>query len=135
MTLMFQREVADRLVARPRSKTYGRLSVIVQALASAEIRMELPARAFTPPPKVESAVVRIVPKPDSPTRSGIERLQQVTAAAFGQRRKMLRTSLRPLGGEALCSAAGLDPTARADAVEVEGYLALAAALEEGRAGA
>lgn len=128
MTLMFQREVADRLVASPGSKSYGRLSVIAQALTDVAILMELPGRAFTPPPKVESAVVRLLPRMRRPTDEHVERLQKVTAAAFGQRRKMLRTSLKPLGGDLLCDRAGLSPNLRADAVDVAGYLALAAAL-------
>jgi 16S rRNA (adenine1518-N6/adenine1519-N6)-dimethyltransferase len=125
MTLMFQREVAQRIVAAPGGKVYGRLSVLAQALALPQIVMELPARAFTPPPKVDSAVVRLTPRPDRPSDALVERLQRVTAAAFGQRRKMLRSSLKALGGEALCSAVGLDPTARAEDIPVAGFLALA----------
>ena len=126
MTLMFQKEVAQRIVATPGGKDYGRLSVLAQALAEPRIVMELPARAFTPPPKVESAVVRLTPRHDRPTDALVEQLQRVTAAAFGQRRKMLRSSLRALGGEALAAAAGLDSTARAEDIPVAGYLALAA---------
>ncbi len=125
MTLMFQKEVAQRIVAAPGGKVYGRLSVLAQALAEPRIVMELPARAFTPPPKVDSAVVRLTPRPDRPSEALTERLQRVTAAAFGQRRKMLRSSLRALGGEALCAAAGLDPAARAEDIAVAGFLALA----------
>jgi 16S rRNA (adenine1518-N6/adenine1519-N6)-dimethyltransferase len=125
MTLMFQKEVAQRIVAAPGGKDYGRLSVLAQALAEPRIVMELPARAFTPPPKVDSAVVRLTPRPDRPSDDLTGRLQRVTAAAFGQRRKMLRSSLRALGGEALCAAVGLDPAARAEDIAVAGYLALA----------
>jgi 16S rRNA (adenine1518-N6/adenine1519-N6)-dimethyltransferase len=125
MTLMFQKEVAQRIVAAPGGKVYGRLSVLAQALAEPQIVMELPARAFTPPPKVDSAVVRLTLRPDRPSDALVERLQRVTAAAFGQRRKMLRSSLKALGGEALCAAAGLDPTARAEDIAVAGFLALA----------
>jgi 16S rRNA (adenine1518-N6/adenine1519-N6)-dimethyltransferase len=128
MTLMFQQEVAERIVAAPGSKAYGRLSVLAQALTEAKIVMELPARAFTPPPKVASAVVRLTPLDERPPQPVIEALQRVTAAAFGQRRKMLRSSLKPLGGETLCVATGLDPSVRAEDVPVAGFLALAARL-------
>jgi 16S rRNA (adenine1518-N6/adenine1519-N6)-dimethyltransferase len=101
------------------------LSVLAQALAEAKVVMELPARAFTPPPKVDSAVVRLTPRTDRPSDAQVERLQRVTAAAFGQRRKMLRSSLKPLGGEALCEAVGVDPSARAEDIPVAQYLALA----------
>jgi 16S rRNA (adenine1518-N6/adenine1519-N6)-dimethyltransferase len=125
MTLMFQKEVAERIVAPPGGKDYGRLSVLAQALTDARIVMELPARAFTPPPKVASAVVQLTPKADRPSPDTIDRLQRVTAAAFGQRRKMLRSSLRDLGGEALCSAAGVNPSARAEQLSVAEFLTLA----------
>jgi 16S rRNA (adenine1518-N6/adenine1519-N6)-dimethyltransferase len=107
---------------------YGRLAVLTQATAEARIVMDLPARAFTPPPKVASAVVRIDPLSERPTSAHLAALERVTAAAFGQRRKMLRSSLKPLGGEALCAKADIDPNLRAEAVPVEGFLALAAAL-------
>lgn len=128
LTLMFQKEVADRIVAPPGSDAYGRLSVIAQATCRARMVMEVPARAFTPPPKVASAVVRLVPLADRPSPARLDALQRVTAAAFGQRRKMLRSSLKQLGGEALCVAAGLSPDARAETIPVEGFLALADAL-------
>ena len=130
MTLMFQKEVAERIVAGPGSKDYGRLSVLAQALCHASIVMELPARAFTPPPKVASAVVRLTPKAQRPQRALLEALQRVTQAAFGQRRKMLRSSLKALGGEALCAAVGVDPTARAEELSVDAYLALAGAISD-----
>ena len=126
MTLMFQKEVAERIVAAPGSKTYGRLSVLAQALADVRIVMDLPARAFTPPPKVASAVVQLDPRADRPDDEIVERLQAVTAAAFGQRRKMLRSSLKPLGGETLCAAVGLDASLRAEEVTVAQFLAMAA---------
>ncbi len=129
MTLMFQKEVAERIVAAPGSKAYGRLSVLAQALCDAEIVMELPARAFTPPPKVASAVVRLTPRPDRPGDAVVEDLQRVTAAAFGQRRKMLRSSLKPLGGEALCRSAGVDASLRAEDLSVAQFLVLAQRLE------
>ena len=128
MTLMFQKEVADRIAAPAGSQAYGRLSVIAQATAVATPVMDVPARAFTPPPKVDSAVVRLVPRPDAPDPARLQALQRVTAAAFGQRRKMLRSSLKILGGEALAERAGLDPQARAETIPVAGFLALADAL-------
>jgi 16S rRNA (adenine1518-N6/adenine1519-N6)-dimethyltransferase len=125
MTLMFQKEVAERIAAAPGSKIYGRLSVLAQALCQSKVVMELPARAFTPPPKVASAVVQLTPREDRPTDETVERLQRLTAAAFGQRRKMLRSSLKPLGGEALCAAIGLDASLRAEEVTVTQYVRMA----------
>ena len=124
MTLMFQKEVALRIVAAPGTPDYGRLAVLCQTLCEARIVMELPARAFTPPPKVTSAVVGIEPFVNRPVDAVIDGLQKVTQAAFGQRRKMLRSSLRYLGGEALCLAAGVNPNDRAETVTVAGFLAL-----------
>ncbi len=131
MTLMFQKEVAHRVAAHPGADAYGRLAVISQALANARIVMDLPARAFTPPPKVASAVVRLDPLADPPSTEIVEALERVTAAAFGQRRKMLRSSLKTIGGEALCVAAEIDPNARAEVVDVAGFLRLAAQLPRG----
>jgi 16S rRNA (adenine1518-N6/adenine1519-N6)-dimethyltransferase len=125
MTLMFQKEVAERIVAPTNGDAYGRLAVIAQATSEAKMVMEVPARAFTPPPKVESAVVRLAPRADRPTAARLDALQRVTAAAFGQRRKMLRASLKGLGGERLIEAAGLDPQARAETIDVAGFLRLA----------
>jgi 16S rRNA (adenine1518-N6/adenine1519-N6)-dimethyltransferase len=125
---MFQKEVAERIAAAPGSKTYGRLSVLAQALCETKVVMELPPRAFTPPPKVASAVVQLTPRPDRPSDQIVERLQHLTAAAFGQRRKMLRSSLKPLGGEALCAAVGIEPSLRAEAVTVAQFLAMAQQL-------
>ena len=130
MTLMFQKEVAERIAAAPSSKTYGRLSVLAQALSEPRLLMELPARAFTPPPKVASAVVRLTPRADRPSDTMVDRLQRVTAAAFGQRRKMLRSSLKPLGGEALCLAAGIEPSVRAEELGVVQFLSLAELLAD-----
>jgi 16S rRNA (adenine1518-N6/adenine1519-N6)-dimethyltransferase len=127
MTLMFQKEVADRITALPGQSAYGRLAVIAQAVCEAETVMALPARAFTPPPKVDSAVVRFTPKAERPSDAVLSALQRVTAAAFGQRRKMLRSSLKAVGGEALCARVGIEPTLRAEDVPVEGFLALAEA--------
>ena len=128
MTLMFQREVAHRIVADVGDEAYGRLAVLARATAEARIVMDLPARAFTPPPKVDSAVVRLEPRADAPAPRVLAALQTVTAAAFGQRRKMLRSSLKSLGGERLCLEAGLDPAARAEEIDIEGFKRLAACL-------
>jgi 16S rRNA (adenine1518-N6/adenine1519-N6)-dimethyltransferase len=130
LTLMFQKEVAQRIVASPGDPDYGRLAVLSQALCRARLAMELPARAFTPPPKVASAVVELTPLPDRLADRTIRALQTVAQAGFGQRRKMLRSSLRGLGGAALCEAAGVDPDARAETVPVAGFLALAEAWLE-----
>ena len=125
LTLMFQKEVAQRITARPGDDAYGRLGVVAQATCEARLVMDVPARAFTPPPKIESAVVRLEPRPDRPSPTRLDALQKITAAAFGQRRKMLRSSLKTLGGEGLIEAAGLDPSARAEVVGVAGFLDLA----------
>ena len=90
--------------------------------------MHLPAAAFTPPPKVASAVVHLVPREDRPERALLAALERVTAAAFGQRRKMLRSSLKPLGGAELCEAAGLSPEDRAEVIDMAGFLRLARAV-------
>ncbi len=125
MALMFQKEVAERIAAAPGADAYGRLSVLVQAACDARLALTLPARAFTPPPKVDSAVVVLTPRTDAPSSDRLARLERVTAAAFGQRRKMLRSSLRALGGEALCRAADVDPDARAETIAVAGFLRIA----------
>ena len=132
LTLMFQREVAERLVAGPRSKSYGRLSVLVQWVADARILFDVPARAFVPPPKVTSSVVHIVPRAAPLAPAQKPALERVTAAAFGQRRKMLRASLKSLGiaVEPLLAHAGAAPTARAEELSVAEFCALARALEE-----
>jgi 16S rRNA (adenine1518-N6/adenine1519-N6)-dimethyltransferase len=126
LTLMFQAEVARRIVAAPGEADYGRLAVISQAVCEGRIAMTLPARAFTPPPKVASAVVRLVPRAQRPPDEILTALQKVTAAAFGQRRKMLRSSVRSLGGAGLCEAAGIDPDVRAETVSLAGFLTMAA---------
>ncbi|MFN3931483.1 MAG: 16S rRNA (adenine(1518)-N(6)/adenine(1519)-N(6))-dimethyltransferase RsmA [Brevundimonas sp.] len=128
LTLMFQREVAERIVAGPGDEAYGRLAVIAQAVCEAKLVMHLPAAAFTPPPKVASAVVHLVPKAERPDRDLLKALERVTAAAFGQRRKMLRSSLKPLGGAELCEAAGLSPEDRAEVIDLAGFLRLARAV-------
>ena len=108
LTLMFQREVVDRIIAGPNDDAYGRLAVLPAATASARKVMDVPAQAFTPPPKVTSAVVRLVPATTPYSEALMAALQRATAAAFGQRRKMLRSSLKALGGESLCQIARLE---------------------------
>ena len=127
MALMFQQEVARRVVASPGEPDYGRLSVIGQALSRPSIVMDLPARAFTPPPRVDSAVVRFNPPSARLAPKLVSRLEQVTQAAFGQRRKMLRSSLKRLGGESLLERVGLDPQLRAEDVPVQDFQRLAEA--------
>jgi 16S rRNA (adenine1518-N6/adenine1519-N6)-dimethyltransferase len=132
LTLMFQREVAERLIAGPGSKSYGRLSVLLQWVAEARIQFDVPARAFVPPPKVTSSVVSIQPRPKPLAPAERPLLERVTAAAFGQRRKMLRTSLKPLGKpvEPLLKRAGVAPTARAEELSVTEFCALARSVAE-----
>ena len=127
LTLMFQREVADRIVARPGSKAYGRLALLVQWRAEARIVMTLPPEAFTPAPSVHSAVVHITRReaPLYPADEAV--LVRLTTAGFGQRRKMLRSSLRGIAPdiEQKLLAAGIDPTARAEEIGLERFCALA----------
>jgi 16S rRNA (adenine1518-N6/adenine1519-N6)-dimethyltransferase len=132
LTLMFQREVAERLVAAPRSPAYGRLSVLVQWLTEPKLLFDLPPRAFVPAPKVTSSVVALTPRPAPLAPAAKPVLERVTAAAFGQRRKMLRSSLKPLGVsvEPLLGAAGIAPTARAEELSVTDFCALARAFAE-----
>ena len=127
MTLMFQREVAERIVAQPGNKTYGRLSVLAQLCCHASLVMTIPARAFTPPPKIDSAVVRLVPRDPAMSDAEFSAIEQITAAAFGQRRKMLRSALKTVFDEpvAALEAAGIDPTARAEDIGLDGFKALA----------
>jgi 16S rRNA (adenine1518-N6/adenine1519-N6)-dimethyltransferase len=125
--LMFQKEVGDRLGAAPGSRDYGRLSVLAQWLCTVESLFDLPPRAFTPPPKVSSTVVRLVPRDRPLAPAPRAMLERLTAAAFGQRRKMLRASLRQLGPdpEAWLRRAGIEPTARAETLSVEDFCRLA----------
>jgi len=127
MVLMFQREVADRLTAQPGSKAYGRLSVLTRWLCEIVRLFDLPAAAFTPPPKVASSVVSLRPRPAPLAPAGREALERVTAAAFGQRRKMLRQSLKPLFAEpaAMLETLDIDPTARGETLTVEQFCAIA----------
>jgi len=130
LVLMFQREVAERIVAPPGSKTYGRLSVLTAWRAESRILFDIPPSAFVPPPKVTSSLVRLVPR-SRPLACDRRMLERVTEAAFGQRRKMLRQSLKSLGADpaVLLQEAGIDPTERAEQIPVEGFVALARAFE------
>ena len=127
MTLMFQKEVADRLVSQPGGKSYGRLSIITQWLCEVRMEFNVSSKAFTPPPKVESSIVTLLPrgKPLSPARW--ENIENVTKIAFGQRRKMLRTSLKAFNLD--LEAMGIKPTARAEELTVEQFCELARAIE------
>ena len=130
LTLMFQREVAERIVAAPGSKAYGRLSILAQWRADAQIVLDLPPEAFSPPPKVRSAVVHLTALPEPRFPADAAALSRVVAAAFNQRRKMLRASLKPLAKDAedRIRSAGIDPTARAETVSLEGFCKLSAAF-------
>jgi len=126
LVLMFQREVAERIVAKPGSKTYGRLSVLAGWRTEAKMLFDIAPSAFVPPPKVTSSLVQLVPR-IAPLACDRRALERVTEAAFGQRRKMLRQSLKQLGVDPipLLERAGLDPTARAEDIPVQGFVALA----------
>ncbi|MBZ9669335.1 16S rRNA (adenine(1518)-N(6)/adenine(1519)-N(6))-dimethyltransferase RsmA [Mesorhizobium sp. B3-2-1] len=127
MTLMFQREVAQRIVAAPDSDAYGRLGVLAGWRTQARIAFDVPPQAFTPPPKVTSSVVHLEPR-TTPLPADVKKLGRVTEAAFGQRRKMLRQSVKSLGGEALLERAGIDPTRRAETLSVEEFVRLTNAV-------
>ncbi|TPN70830.1 16S rRNA (adenine(1518)-N(6)/adenine(1519)-N(6))-dimethyltransferase RsmA [Mesorhizobium sp. B1-1-1] len=127
MTLMFQREVAQRIVAAPGSEAYGRLGVLAGWRTQARIAFDVPPQAFTPPPKVTSSVVHLEPRV-TPLYADVKKLGRVTEAAFGQRRKMLRQSVKSLGGEALLERAGIDPTRRAETLDVEEFVRLTNAV-------
>jgi 16S rRNA (adenine1518-N6/adenine1519-N6)-dimethyltransferase len=131
MTLMFQEEVAERIVAKPGSKAYGRLSVLANWRCDTEIVYRLPKDAFTPPPKISSAIVQLRPKAELKYNPSPAMLSKVTAAAFGQRRKMLRASLKSLSKDILSvlSHLEIDPTARAETLDWEDYCRLALAIE------
>ncbi|MGE0284608.1 MAG: 16S rRNA (adenine(1518)-N(6)/adenine(1519)-N(6))-dimethyltransferase RsmA [Rhizobiaceae bacterium] len=127
MTLMFQREVAERIIAKPGTDAYGRLGVLAGWRTEAKIAFDVPPQAFTPPPKVTSSVVHLAPRPTTlPVDARL--LGRVTEAAFGQRRKMLRQSLKSLGGEALLAKVGIDGTRRAETLTVAEFVSLAQAL-------
>ena len=135
LVLMFQREVADRIVARPGGKDYGRLAVLAQWRSSPRIALTVPADAFTPRPKVDSALVELIPRemPLEPACTPAA-LEEVTAAAFGQRRKMLRSALRQIApdSEALLESLGIDHSARAEALPVTEFCRIADALTRAR---
>lgn len=134
LVLMFQKEVVDRLLARPRSKDYGRLTVALQWRAEARRLFDIPPRAFTPPPKVHSSVVEIRPLAAPRFSADPATMERIVAAAFNQRRKMLRQSLRSLSPDAgaLLAAAEIPETARAEEIDVEGFARLARAFAAGR---
>jgi len=133
LVLMFQREVAERIVASPGSQQYGRLAVLTGWRTQARIMFDVAPSAFVPPPKVTSSVVWLVPRA-APLPCSRTTLERVTAAAFGQRRKMLRQSLRALGRhpQPILEAAGINPTTRAEEISVDGFVALANAFDAGR---
>src|SRR6478736_1935327 len=130
MVLMFQKEVVDRLVAAPRSKDYGRLSVIAQHVCEVRRLFDIPPSAFVPPPKVTSSVARLTPRPSDQRLADLAPLERVTAAAFGQRRKMLRGSLSSIFADPVpvLQGLGLSPTARAEELSVTDFVRLARAF-------
>lgn len=130
LTLMFQKEVAERIVAQPGSKKYGRLAVLAQWRTTPRVVMELPPEAFTPPPKIHSAVVHLDALPAPRFEADASKLQAVVAKAFGQRRKMLRASLKGLHPEIedVLTSVGIKPTSRAEEIDVEAFCALSRAL-------
>ncbi len=132
LTLMFQKEVAERLAAAPGDDAYGRLAVLTQWLCQVKLAFDIPPQAFVPAPKVTSTVVHLTPRATPRAVCDQALLERVTAAAFGQRRKMLRQSLKSLGGDtaALIAASGAEPTARAEELSVEQFCALARALSQ-----
>jgi 16S rRNA (adenine1518-N6/adenine1519-N6)-dimethyltransferase len=132
LTLMFQREVAQRIVAKPDTEHYGRLSVLAQWRTTAKILFDVSRSAFVPPPKITSSIVRLEPLAEPIAPAALRDLERVTAAAFGQRRKMLRQSLKSLtpDAEGLVRAAGLDPTARPEQLSVAAFAALARAFRQ-----
>ena len=127
MTLMFQLEVAERICAGPSTPAYGRLGVLAQFCCEADVALTIPPAAFTPPPSVTSAIVVLRPRVDQPSAAMFKAMERVTAAAFGQRRKMLRGALRGLGGEALLAAAGIAGDRRAETLSVAELARLAEA--------
>ncbi|MNI00845.1 Ribosomal RNA small subunit methyltransferase A [compost metagenome] len=127
LTLMFQKEVGLRIVADEEDDHYGRLGVICGWRTDAHMVFDVPPQAFSPPPKVTSTVVHLTPK-TNPLPCDVNKLERITQAAFGQRRKMLRQSLKPVGGETLLNKVGIDPQRRAETLSVEEFVALANAL-------
>lgn len=127
MTLMFQKEVGQRIVADQDDDHYGRLGVLSGWRTEARMAFDVPPQAFSPPPKVTSTVVHLTPR-ETPLPCDVVKLERVTQAAFGQRRKMLRQSLKSIGGEALLVSAGIDPSRRAETLSVAEFVSLANAL-------
>ena len=125
MTLMFQREVAERITARPGEAAYGRLSVLTRWLADAEILFDVPASAFVPPPKIISSIVQIVPLAQPRYPCSQHALEFITRTAFGQRRKMLRSSLKKINGDQLLAEAGIAPESRPQDIDIEQFCKLA----------
>jgi 16S rRNA (adenine1518-N6/adenine1519-N6)-dimethyltransferase len=128
LTLMFQQEVAERIRAAPGTAAYGRLGVLAQWVTQAELRLRLPPAAFVPPPRVWSAVVVLTPRAAQPEARLFAAMERLTAAAFGQRRKMLRGALRELDGADLLAAAGIDPSRRAETLDIPAFDRLARLL-------
>lgn len=126
ITVMLQSEVVDRLRAAPGGKEYGRLSVITQFCCEVSRVLDVPAEAFSPPPKVDSAVAHLTPRAGTRSEASFKAMEKVTAFAFGQRRKMLRSSLKPIGGEALLRSVGIDPERRAETLSLSEFETLAA---------
>jgi 16S rRNA (adenine1518-N6/adenine1519-N6)-dimethyltransferase len=131
LTLMFQKEVADRIIAAPDSSDYGRLSVLCQWLCETSVALHLPPSAFLPPPKVWSSVVVLIPRPEPLAPASLVWLERVVAAAFGQRRKMLRGALKglPVAADLLLEQAGIDGTRRGETLSVEEFCLLARTAE------
>jgi len=131
LTLMFQKEVALRLIAKPRTKDYGRLSVLVQWLCDGQRLFDLSPKAFMPAPKVTSSVVHLTPKPLAPEEKVLlPAISSITRHAFGQRRKMLRSSLKPLFSEAQLTELGINPCARAEELAITDFIVLAQGLQK-----
>jgi len=130
LTLMFQKEVVDRIAAQPGSKHYGRLSILSQWLCEVQPLFDLPPKAFTPPPKVDSSVVRLIPRQQR-AKCDINTLERVTAAAFGQRRKMLRSSLKSLHPtpEIWLKSCDIEPTLRAESLSLTNFIDLTSKLD------
>ena len=129
MTLMFQREVAERITAVPGDSAFGRLSILTGWLADADILFDIPPEAFVPPPKIISSVVQIRPLPEPRFPCDQKALETVTRLAFGQRRKMLRASLKSLGGASMLENAGIDPRSRPQDLDIAAFCRLAQALD------
>jgi len=132
LTLMFQKEVAQRICAQPGEDNYGRLAVLSNWLAETRIEFDVPADVFVPPPRVTSAIVSLIPREHPLAEADLSTLEKVTAAAFGQRRKMLRASLKQITNEAetILIACNIDPTRRAETLTIEDFCTLARALKE-----